>query len=141
MINYINKPWPMVLLYVINSLRISLFFCLDLIKTFLKNKETSWRRTNTPKIKSSEKSANSIKIEVLSTYVLSGSKGSKYTYSADQIRKKRENWITIHTISSYKSNCIQYAMIIFVGIAEFYYNKYISSSAMKLFRLKTIYLN
>lgn len=81
----------MVLLYVINSLRISLFFCLDLIKTFLKNKETSWRRTNTPKIKSSEKSVNSIKIEVLSTYVLSGSKDSKYTYSANQIRKKREN--------------------------------------------------
>lgn len=80
----------MVLLYVINSLRISLFFCLDLIKTFLKNKETSWRRTNTPKIKSSEKSVNSIKIEVLSTYVLNGSKDSKYTYSADQIRKKRE---------------------------------------------------
>lgn len=89
MINNINKTWPMVLIYVINSLRISLFFCLDLIKTFLKNKETSWRRTNTPKIKSSEKSVNSIKIEVLSTYVLSGSKGSKYTYSADQIRKKK----------------------------------------------------
>lgn len=43
----------------------------DLIEHFLRNKETSWRLTKT-QIKSSEKSIKSIKIEVLSTYVLSG---------------------------------------------------------------------
>lgn len=127
----------MVLLYVINSLRISLFFCLDLIKTFLKNKETSWRRTNTPKIKSSEKSVNSIKIEVLSTYVLSGSKGSKYTYSADQIRKKKRE------LNNYPHNQLLNKQLHPVRNDNLCRHciKYISSSAMKLFRLKTIYLN
>lgn len=73
----------MVLLYVINLLCILLFFCLDLIKIFLKNKEILWRWINIFKIKLFEKFVNFIKIEVLFIYVLSGSKGSKYIYFVD----------------------------------------------------------
>lgn len=73
----------MVLLYVINLLCILLFFCLDLIKIFLKNKEILWRWINIFKIKLFEKFVNFIKIEVLFIYVLNESKDSKYIYFVD----------------------------------------------------------
>lgn len=63
----------------------------DLIETFLKNKETSWRLTNTTQIKSSEKSVKSIKIEVLSTYVLSRSKDKQKHVDCSEILRNDPN--------------------------------------------------
>lgn len=52
-----------------------IYFVLDLLEKLLKNKQTSWRHTNS--VIESSKIAN-IKVDVLSTYVLNGSIESKY---------------------------------------------------------------
>lgn len=51
---------------------------LEMLEKFMKNQNITWRLTNT-RIKSSEMSIKSIKIDVLSTYVLTGS-GDKEKY-------------------------------------------------------------